>query len=212
MKYLLYLPVILTSYGIGSLSMSYFLSRRRGFDIRRKGSGNAGASNAMITMGWKAGILTALFDIGKAAFCVFAAKWLLGGVIPYVGAVAGVSAVLGHIFPFYLHFKGGKGLASFLGMTLGLNWQVFLAACAVIALVTLITDYIVYGTLATAIGVPIALGIMNHRPVLALIIFIATAVMVYKHKDNYKRLREGTEIGFLRANKGEDRVKPSKND
>ena len=97
-------------------------------------------------------------------------------------------------------------------MTLGLNWQVFLAACAVIALVTLITDYIVYGTLATAIGVPIALGIMNNRPVLALIIFIATAVMVYKHKDNYKRLREGTEIGFLRANKGEDRVKPSKND
>ncbi|MBQ5953943.1 MAG: glycerol-3-phosphate acyltransferase [Lachnospiraceae bacterium] len=192
--------------------MSYFLSRRKGFDIREKGSGNAGASNAMITMGWKAGILTALFDIGKAAFCVFAAKWLLGGVIPYVGAVAGVSAVLGHIFPFYLHFKGGKGLASFLGMTLGLNWQVFLAACAVIALVTLITDYIVYGTLATAVGVPIALGIMNHRPVLALIIFIATAVMVYKHKDNYKRLREGTEIGLLRANKGEDRVKPSKND
>ena len=207
MQYLLYLPVVIVSYAVGSLSMSYFLSRRRGFDIRKKGSGNAGASNAMVTMGWFAGIVTALFDIGKAAVCVFASKWLLGDILPYVGAVAGVAAVLGHIFPFYLRFKGGKGLASFLGMTLGLNWQIFIAACLLIALITLITDYIVYGTITTAVGVPIALGIMNQRPVLALIIFIATAVMVYKHKDNYRRLREGTEIGFLRANKGTDRVK-----
>ena len=80
------------------------------------------------------------------------------------------------------------------------------AALWEIALVTLITDYIVYGTLATAIGVPIALGIMDKRPILALIIFIATAVMVYKHRENFKRLREGTEIGLMRANKGKDRV------
>ena len=195
MKYLLYIPVILVSYLIGSISMAHFLARQKGFEIREKGSGNMGASNAMVTMGWGAGIITALFDIGKAALCVFAARWLLDGVLPYVGAVAGVAA------------KGGKGLACFLGMTLGLNWMVFLGACVLVALVTLITDYIVYGTIATAVSVPVALGIMNHRPVLAAIIFIATAVMVYKHKDNYKRLREGTEIGFLRANKGEERVK-----
>ena len=207
MKYLLYIPVILISYGIGSTNMAWYLSRRKGFDIRTKGSGNMGASNAMITMGWKEGVITALYDMAKAALCVFAAKWLLGGTLPYIGAVAGVAAVLGHIFPFFLHFKGGKGLASFLGMTLGLNWMVFLGACIVVVLVTLITDYIVYGTITTAVGVPIALGLINHRPILAAIIFIATAVMVYKHKDNYKRLREGTEIGFLRANKGEGRVR-----
>ena len=207
MKYLLYIPAILISYGLGSTNMAWYLSRRKGFDIRKAGSGNMGASNAMVTMGWKEGIITALYDMAKAAVCVFAAKWLLGDILPYVGAVAGVAAVLGHIFPFFLHFKGGKGLASFLGMTLGLNWMVFLGACVVVALVTLITDYIVYGTITTAVGVPIALGLMNHKPILAAIIFIATAVMVYKHKDNYKRLREGTEIGFLRANKGEGRVK-----
>ncbi len=207
MKYLLYIPLILVSYLIGSISMAHFLARRKGFEIREKGSGNMGASNAMVTMGWGAGIITAFFDIGKAALCVFAARWLLDGTLPYVGAVAGVAAILGHIFPFYLHFKGGKGLACFMGMTLGLNWMVFLGACLLILVITLVTDYIVYGTIATAVSVPVALGLISHRPVLAAIIFIATAVMVYKHKDNYKRLREGTEIGFLRANKGEGRVK-----
>ncbi len=206
-KYLLYLPLILISYAVGSLSMAYFLSQRRGFDIRNEGSGNMGASNAMVTMGWGAGILTAFCDIGKAALCVFAAKWLLGGTLPFAGAVAGVSAVLGHIFPFYLHFRGGKGLASFLGMTLGLNWQVFLAACVLIVLITVITDYIVYATVTTAVAVPIALGIMARQPLLSVILFIATAVMLVKHKENYKRLREGTEIGLLRAGKGEGRVK-----
>ena len=207
MKYLLYIPVILISYGIGSTNMAWYLSRRKGFDIRTKGSGNMGASNAMITMGWKEGVITALYDMAKAAVCVIAAKWLLGGTLPYVGAVAGVAAVLGHIFPFFLHFRGGKGLASFLGMTLALNWMVFLGACVLVALVTLITDYIVYGTITAAVAVPVALGIMEQQPIPAAIIFIATAVMISRHKDNFRRLREGTEMGFLRANKGEGRIK-----
>ncbi len=207
MQYLLYLPVVLISYAIGSTNMAWYLARRKGFDIRAKGSGNMGASNAMITMGWKEGVITALYDIAKAALCVLAAKWLLADTLPYVGAIAGVSAVLGHIFPFHLHFRGGKGLASFLGMTLGLNWMLFLGACLLILAVTLITDYIVYGTIATAVGVPIALGLMNGRPLPAAILLIATAVMIWKHRDNYRRLREGTEVGLLRAHKGEGRVK-----
>ena len=190
MRYLLYVPVILISYLIGSTNMAHFLSRRKGFDIREAGSGNMGASNAMVTMGWGAGVITALYDIGKAALCVFAAEW-----------------VLGHIFPFYLNFRGGKGLASFLGMTLGLDWRVFLGACLVILLVTLITDYIVYATIATAVCVPIALAVLHRRPLLAAILFIATVVMILKHRENFRRLREGTEIGLLRAHKGEGRVK-----
>ena len=97
MKYLLYLPVILISYAIGSVSMAHFLSGRKGFDIREKGSGNMGASNAMITMGWGAGVITALFDMAKAALCVFAADRLLGETLPCVGAAAGVAAIIGHI-------------------------------------------------------------------------------------------------------------------
>ena len=207
MKYLLYIPVILVSYLIGSISMSHFLARRKGFDIRREGSGNAGASNAMITMGWKEGVITALFDIGKAALCVFAAERLLGDTLPFVGAVAGTCAVIGHIFPFYLQFKGGKGLACFLGMTFALDWRVFLGAMLLIVVLTLITDYIAVATIVAAIAVTVVLGVIRHSLLLALIVFIGPVIMFFKHRDNFRRIREGTEIGFLRAHSGEGRVK-----
>ena len=206
-KYLLYIPAVLAAYLIGSTNMAYFLGRRKGFDLRKEGSGNLGASNAMITLGWPQAVLTALWDMGKGAFCVFAARWLLGDLLPYVGAAAGVAAVLGHIFPFYLRFRGGKGLACFLGVTLALDWRVFLAACLTIVLVLLITDYIVYATLATALAVPLALGILTRKPVLAGILLIATVVIAARHGENFRRLKEGTEMGFLRANKGEGRIR-----
>ena len=207
MKYLLYLPVILISYAIGSVSMAHFLSGRKGFDIREKGSGNMGASNAMITMGWGAGVITALFDMAKAALCVFAADRLLGETLPCVGAVAGVAAIIGHIFPFYLQFKGGKGLACFLGTTLALDWRVFLGALVIVAAITLITDYIAIGTLTAAIAVPIALSTLHRNVLLGVIVFIGPVIMFIKHRDNFKRIKEGTEIGFIRARKGEGRVK-----
>ena len=199
-----YIIVIMFAYIIGSSSMSLYLSKLKGINIREKGSKNLGASNAMIVMGWKAGILVGLHDIGKAALAVILAKWFFPDST-YIGVVAGVSAVIGHIFPFYLKFKGGKGFASFLGMALAINWKCALVLMLVVVAVTLITDYIVVGTMTTIISFPAYMGWETHNYIIPLIILIATVVIIYKHRDNLVRIYNGTEIGFRSANRGEHR-------
>ncbi|MBQ8815834.1 MAG: glycerol-3-phosphate acyltransferase [Lachnospiraceae bacterium] len=185
--------------------MSFYLSKLKSVDIQSKGSRNLGASNAMILMGWKAGILVALHDAGKALLAVILAR-LIFPDFPYIGAAAGVASVLGHIFPFYLKFKGGKGFASFIGMTLALNWKYALVLIVIIALLTLITDYIVVGTATAVTLTPIYLGIAEHNFIVPAIICIATAVIIYKHRDNFVRIYKGTEIGLRSANRGDHRV------
>ena len=201
-----YVLVILMSYLIGCSNMALYLSRLRGVDMRKGGSGNLGASNAMILMGWKAGIIVAVHDIGKAVLAVVLAKHFCSD-LPFIGAAAGVACVLGHMFPFYLRFRGGKGLASYLGMTIALNWKFALIVLAVVAIVTLITDYIVVGTVTTVILVPTYFGIMSRSMMLASILCIATLAIIIKHRENYVRILKGTEIGLRRANRGDDRVK-----
>ena len=127
--------------------------------------------------------------------------------LPLAGAVAGVASVLGHIFPFYLKFKGGKGFASYFGMTLALNWKFALVIAVLVLLVTVITDYIVAGTTLTIVTVPVYLGIAEHSVLLALTLCIATAVIVYKHRMNYVRIYKGTEIGLRSVMKGKHRMK-----
>ena len=206
MTVLIYMLVVLLSYLIGCSSMALYLSKYKKIDMRSKGSGNLGASNAMVLMGWKAGIVVAVHDIGKAVLAVALAKHVCPQ-LPFVGAAAGVACVLGHMFPFYLRFKGGKGFASYLGMTLALNWKFALIVMAVVVIVTLISDYIVVGTVTTIVVVPTYMGIVTHSAVLAAILCIATPAILYKHRENYVRIAKGTEIGLRRANRGEHRIR-----
>lgn len=199
-----YLKVILLAYLIGSSSMSFYLSKLNHVDLTKKGSKNLGASNTMILMGWKAGILVALHDILKAVLAIYLASQIAGD-LPYIRAIAGVACVYGHIFPFYLKFKGGKGFASFIGMTLALNWKFALALIVIIIIVTLITDYIVSGTLTSITITPIFFGIYNHNIYLALIILLASLVILYKHRENIPRIINGTEIGLRKAHRGDYR-------
>ena len=201
-----YILVIIAAYLIGSSNMALYLSKLRHVDDRAGGSGNLGASNATLLMGWWAGILVAVHDIGKSALAVILAR-LVFPELAHIGAVAGVASVLGHIFPFYLGFRGGKGFASYLGMTLALNWKFALVIMALVVVVTLVTDYIVMGTTLTELSAPVYLGFAAHSLVLALILCIATAVIVYKHRRNYVNIWKGTEIGLRSAAKGEHRVK-----
>ena len=124
----------------------------------------------------------------------------------HIGAVAGVSCVLGHIFPFYLKFKGGKGFAAYLGMTIALNWKFALVVMVLIALFTWITDYIVSGTMTTILLTPLYLGIAQRSIVLAAILLVATGVIIVKHLENFKRIRNGTEIGLRNTAKGKNKV------
>ena len=130
-----YILVALLAYIMGSSSMSLYISKWKKVEIRDKGSKNLGASNAMLVFGWKYGILVALHDIGKAALAVILARHFFPG-LEHIGIVAGVASVLGHIFPFYLGFKGGKGFASYLGMTIALNWKLALVILLLVVLVT----------------------------------------------------------------------------
>ena len=198
--------VLLLSYLIGCSSMALYVSKYKKVDLQKAGSGNLGASNTMIILGWKPAIIVGLHDIGKAVLAVVLAK-LLCPDLPLIQAGAGVACVLGHMFPFYLRFKGGKGFASYLGMTLALNWKFALVVMVIVVIVTLISDYIVVGTVTTIVIVPAYMGYANCSLLLAAILCIATAVMLYKHRDNFSRILNGTEVGLRRANRGELRVK-----
>lgn len=198
--------VLLLAYLIGCSNMALYISRYKKIDMQNAGSGNLGASNTMILIGWKAAIIVGLHDIGKAVLAVVLAK-LLCPEQPLIAAAAGVACVLGHMFPFYLRFRGGKGFASYLGMTLALNWKFALIMFFVVIVVTLISDYIVAGTMTTIITVPAYMGFVTHSLQLVAILCIASGAMLIKHKDNYIRLLNGTEVGLRQANKGELRVK-----
>jgi len=186
--------------------MAYYIAKLKRIDMRGHGSGNLGASNAAIVLGWGPGIAVGIHDIGKAALAVLLAE-LLFPRLEYAGTAAGVACVLGHIFPFWLKFKGGKGFAPYLGMALALNWKMALVVMAAVLLITLVTDYLVLGTFTTIVTVPIWLGLANKSVVLALILLVATAAVLYKHRENIKRLRNGTEIGLRSTAKGEHKVK-----
>ena len=174
-------------------------------DLRAGGSGNPGASNALILMGWKAGVLVGAHDIGKAVLAVLLAK-LLFPALPHAGVTAGVACVLGHIFPFYLSFRGGKGFAAYLGMALALNWRFTLVLLAAVLLLLLITDYIVVGTMTTVISFPAYCALSSHY-LMAALLCVASLVIIYKHRANLVRIWQGTEIGFRSANRGDHRQK-----
>jgi len=201
-----YVITILMAYLLGCSNMAVYIAKLRKVDLRGSGSGNPGASNAAILMGWPAGILVGAHDIGKAYLAVFLAKLLFPDLYG-IAEAAGVACVLGHIFPFYLKFKGGKGFASYLGMTLALNWKFALIVMAAVVLVTLITDYLVIGTFTTIVAVPAYVGITGRSWLLAAILGVGTAVIFFKHRENIVRLIKGTEIGLRSTAKGEHRVK-----
>ena len=192
MKYVL---CILIGYLIGAINPSYSIAKLRGFDIREKGSKNAGASNALILFGKVLGIGCALFDIAKATFAI----WLCGKLFPeltYSFAVTGVACILGHVFPFYMDFKGGKGLACIGGMILAFDCRVFLIMLAAEIIVAIVTDYICFVPLTASAVFSIVYGIMRQDARGALIISLILPLMIYKHKENLKRIKQKTEMPF----------------
>lgn len=200
-----YFVSVLLGYLLGCSNMALYLSKISRVDIRKGGSGNLGASNVTMQLGWGAGALTAVHDIGKAVLAVALARMLFPEAA-YAGVLAGVASVLGHMFPFYLKFRGGKGFASYLGVILALNWKFALVILVLVAVVTIITDYIVAGTTLTILASPVYLGITGGW-LAALILCVATAVILYKHRMNYVRIYRGTEPGLRGAVRGDDRVK-----
>lgn len=199
-----YFIAALLGYILGCSNLAYYISKAAKKDIRQSGTGNLGASNATVLFGWKAGVFVAIHDIGKAVLAVILTKALFSD-LENAGAAAGVAAVLGHIFPFYLKFKGGKGTASFLGLTLALNWRLALAVIAILVLATILTDYIVIGTFSAIVTVPVYVGFFAHNLMLMTIISIASFAIFWKHRENIGRMIRKEEIGLRSTIRGEKR-------
>lgn len=200
-----YILIILIGYLLGCSSMSYYLGKLNGFNMKEKGTGNLGASNTMMLIGWKAGVIVALHDILKSVVAILIVRYIFPNT-PFQDVLTGTACILGHIFPFYLSFNGGKGLASYIGVALALDWKFALILIVLAILITLITDYIVSATFTTLIVTPIYFGIFYHW-MMALILGAASFVMVFKHIENIKRIINGTEVGLRSANRGEQRIK-----
>ena len=201
-----YFLASLLGYFLGCSNLAYYISRAARKDIRQSGTGNLGASNATVLFGWKAGVAVAVHDAGKALLAVLLAK-LLFPDLENAGAVAGVAAVLGHIYPFYLKFKGGKGTASFVGLTLALNWKLALAVLVILVLATIITDYIVIGTFSAIVTVPAYMGLFAHNLILMAIVCVASFAIFWKHRENIGRMIRKEEIGLRSTIRGDKRVK-----
>ena len=201
-----YILVVLAAYVLGSSSMAFYLAKLKNVDIRKNGTGNLGASNTTVLLGWWSGILVLIHDVGKGILAVWLSQKLFPE-LPYIGYAAGVACALGHIFPFYLGFRGGKGFAAYFGMTLALNWKIGLMVALVAVIVTVVTDYIALAATATVLWVPAWFGYAEQSLAPAAILLVLTAVMLFKHKENYRRMLRHEEIGLRSTIKGKNRVK-----
>ncbi|CUX83462.1 MAG: acyl-phosphate glycerol 3-phosphate acyltransferase PlsY [Roseibaca calidilacus] len=186
----------LAAYALGSIPFGVVIARVMGLgDLRAIGSGNIGATNVMRTGNKAAGVATFVLDAAKGAVAALLAGWLIG---PDAAQVAALAAFIGHLYPVYLGFKGGKGVATFIGITLALAWPVGLATCAT-WLVTFKASR--YSSLAglTACGMSsIYAGFLGYLPIVAVLV-VAKLLVFYKHRDNIKRLWNRTEPRFKKA-------------
>ena len=205
--------IIVLSYLVGSIPNSIIISKAvKGIDIREHGSGNAGGTNVMRVLGWKYGVIAILLDAFKGVVAVvFIARLHYGGmpfenVTPFddftlVQIIAGISAVIGHIWTIFAGFKGGKGIATALGMLIIIVTIDMLVAVAVFAIVVSVSRYISLGSILGAIAVPLTLvirenlfhvNIEGYGTLLPFLIFVSLLV-IYTHRKNVVRLINGNE-------------------
>ena len=191
-----YLITAIISYLLGSINTAYLFGKAHGMDIREKGSKNAGASNVKVNFGWAAGIFTGLCDMAKAIIAMKLCGHLYpdSEIIPYL---AGAMTIVGHIFPFYMGFKGGKGFASYLGMMIGIDLKFGLIIVALTIIVAFASDYVAVATLTIIVIVPLYF-IFTKANIAIILIMIAISLLIgYKHKINIQRLMKHEEMGIL---------------
>lgn len=183
--------IIIAAYLIGSVPVGVLLSRMKGKDPRTVGSGNIGATNVMRTAGKAFGAITLLGDICKGLIPTSLA--LNADLSEPLVASVGCAAFLGHLFPIFLKFRGGKGVATALGVYLALSPATILISAVLFALVLLKWRYVSAGSLAGAASVPLFFYLLDVPGIYIVLSFVVTVLVVLKHMGNIKRLMAGTE-------------------
>ena len=205
---MIYLVSALIGYLIGCFQTSYLMGKYlKQTDIRKHGTSNAGASNAAIVFGWRFGIVIALVDIGKTILAVTIISLVFPGE-PILKYIAGLSSILGHIFPFYMQFRGGKGFASYAGLVLSMNWRLGLGFIFFCIIITVVTNYVSVAALLSTGIYPLYNIYIKESPAIILLLIIMYFVIIYKHKENIIRLKTGQEKGLRDLLKQKTPIKP----
>ena len=189
---------MLGAFILGAVPFGQVIARlHSGVDLKKIGSGNIGATNVARTLGVKLGVLTLLLDMGKGMAAVLLAKWLFESEGP--AAVAGLAAMLGHVYSPFLKFKGGKGVATALGVYLGLIPLALVPATLVFFLVVAKWGYVSAGSLAGAVVAPVSAVVIGYGPWACGLTLAVAAVIFVRHRENIQRLRQGTENKWRKA-------------
>lgn len=193
-----YFTGALIGYLFGCFQTAYIIGKKVGhIDIRTQGSNNLGASNVTRVMGWKYGIITAVVDILKAAIAVMIVYAVYPGNV-VTAFIAGTFAIVGHVYPVFLGFKGGKGAACLGGFMLAFDWKISLILFGIILVITLLTDYIALGTIAMGIALPVLIWLFGYPEPCILMAGLITMLIIIRHYINIQRMMKREEVG-LRA-------------
>ena len=190
--------LIAVGYLLGSIPFGYLLVRAMGGgDIRFQGSGNIGATNVARASGWAVGVATLVLDAAKGFFAVWLSGRFSGGNIRIM-MYAGLAAILGHVFPVWLRFGGGKGVATALGVFLAICWPAAAAAVVLFLLVASFWQYVSLASISAAAALPLLIYLLyapGHAPPasVSFCTLLAAALVIVKHRNNIERLLAGTE-------------------
>ena len=179
---------LLIGYAFGLVQTAYIIGRLHGIDIREHGSGNAGTTNVLRTLGKKAALITMVVDILKG-FIAVKLGFLMGGYT--AGTFCAVAAFCGHIWPCLYHFKGGKGVATAFGVIMAVNWKLGLSVLAVVAVFVLLTRRMSVGSIMGAVSFPVLAWFME--PGFFVPGFVMAVIVIVKHRANIGRLLRGEE-------------------
>lgn len=186
--------VVATAYLIGSIPTGLLLGKAYGIDVRKEGSGNIGATNLYRTVGRKVGIITLIGDCLKGLLPVVLVK--LSALPPEFAAWAGLAAFCGHVFSVFLKFRGGKGVATALGVFLALAPLAVAIAVALFAAIMFIWRYVSLGSISAAVAMPLAVYLLGGSNTVTAVTFVIAAIAIVRHRENIKRLISGTENRF----------------
>jgi glycerol-3-phosphate acyltransferase PlsY len=190
--------LVIFAYLLGSIPSGYIVGTLAGVDVRNAGSGNIGATNVARIVGKRLGALTLLADTAKGYVLVFIA--LRMGLSPAAIALVAIAAFLGHLYPVFLRFQGGKGVATAFGALLAIAPVATLMLIGVFAVVVLCSRRISLGSIAAALAAPIAIWFVSAPPVSIAMSAFLGAMVILRHRDNIGRLIAGTEPRFGSAN------------
>ncbi|HEY5522700.1 MAG TPA: glycerol-3-phosphate 1-O-acyltransferase PlsY [Desulfuromonadaceae bacterium] len=186
--------VIGAAYLIGSIPTGLLLGKAYGIDVRREGSGNIGATNLYRTVGRKVGIITLIGDCLKGLLPVLLVK--ASSLPPEFAAWVGLAAFCGHVFPVFLKFKGGKGVATALGVFLALAPLAVAIAIALFAVLMFLCRYVSLGSISAAAAMPLAVYLLGESRTVTVVTLVIAAIVIIRHHENIKRLLSGTENKF----------------